>query len=126
MPTDGGRAWSSKPSSSCDIPFADPFVTVGHNMRLARRSKGCGRCSTVLLSRGLANGHDIERRDRSLETLERELPGRFHVDVRFDLGEETLRDQDLTGGGLVSQPGGEVRHGADRSVVRAAFEADLP
>ena len=73
----------------------------------------------------LADGDDVERYDRPLETLERELAGRLHVDVVLDLRVETLRDQDLPAGRLVGEPRGEIRHRADRRVVGAALEADL-
>ena len=48
--------------------------------------------------RRLADSENVERRNRPLETLERELAGRFHLDGVFDLGVEPLRDQDLPAG----------------------------
>ena len=50
--------------------------------------------STVV---GLADGDDVEGGDRPLESLERELAGRLHLDFVLDLRVEALRDQDLAG-----------------------------
>ena len=73
----------------------------------------------------LADGDDVERYDRPLETLEHELAGRFHVDIVLDLCVKTLCNQDLPAGRLVGEPRGEIRHGSDRCVVGATLEADL-
>ena len=51
------------------------------------RSSGAGCRRSVRLC---TNRHDIERRHRPLETLQRERAGRLHLDVVFNLGVEAL------------------------------------
>src|SRR5213592_3082717 len=65
-----------------------------------------------------------EGRNRSLEALEVELADRLGVDQRPGLGVDALADEDLAGGGLGAEAGGEVGHAADGAVVEAALEAD--
>ena len=52
-------------------------------------------------------------------------PTDSHLDVALDLGKEALLDQDLAGRRFIGEPGCEVRHRADRRIVRAALETDL-
>jgi hypothetical protein len=70
-------------------------------------SQGLNQSSLALhgkeLRGRLADGDDVERRDRSLEPFERELPDRLHFDLVFDLRVEALRDKDLAGGRLIGQ-----------------------
>src|SRR5262249_50534677 len=55
----------------------------------------------------------------------RELADRLDFDFVLDFRVETLGDEDLAVGSLVREPRCEVRHGADRCAVEAAFEPDL-
>ena len=75
---------------------------------------------------GLAQSDHVESRHGAAEALERELADGDGFDRVLDLGVEPLRDQHLPARGFVRQPRGKVRHAADRGVVGAALEADLP
>src|SRR2546422_1289008 len=66
----------------------------------------------------------VESRHRFEESLQVELPDGFDLDQILGRREQPLRDQDLTGPGLTAEARGEIRYGADGSVVQASFEAD--
>src|SRR5262249_9733524 len=76
-----------------------------------------------LLRREPHPGH-IEHRDRPVQTLERQLPGRLGVDQMFDSRLHLAVDQDLAVAALAAEARGEVHDCADRGVVEAALEAD--
>src|SRR5207253_7490088 len=66
----------------------------------------------------------VECRYRFEESLQVELPDGFDLDQILGRREQPLRDQDLAGPGLTAEARGEIRHGADGSIVPASFEAD--
>src|SRR5882672_10871447 len=75
-------------------------------------------------SRGRPRPKHVERSDRPPEAAQRQLAERLRLDKILDRRIEPARDEDLAAARLAAEPRREVGHGADRSVVPAALEAD--
>ncbi len=60
------------------------------------------------------------------EALEREVPDVLDVEQMLDLGECAAADEHLAVARGIAEPRGEDRHRAERGVVEASLEADLP
>ena len=69
--------------------------------------------------------HDLERRHRSVETLECQLADPARLRQFVDRSEDALADQNLACLRRVAEAGCQVRHAADRGIVVTPFEADL-
>ncbi len=67
---------------------------------------------------------DLVRRDGPTEPLQIEIAHGRGVDAFFNGSEDVLADQDLTRGGAVAQPRGQVDHRPERCVVVASFVSD--
>src|SRR6266566_2413653 len=78
----------------------------------------------IVIDASLSQPAYAPNRNRSGQPLEGQWPHVLGLDQALDGPRDPGRDQDLSAGGLTTQPCRQVRDGPDRAVVHATLEAD--